>query len=507
VNPQTVIGLEIHAQLRTRSKAFCGCSTAETAEPNTQTCPVCLGHPGTLPVLNAAMPRAAVLIGRALGCSIRPESTFSRKHYFYPDLVKGYQITQFRDPICEEGKLTYRRANGKLASVRITRIHMEEDAARLKHTDDATLVDYNRAGHPLLEIVTAPEFSQPADAAAFVKALRQLLRYLGICDGDMERGSLRCDANISLRLTDGSTSARSEIKNLNSFRGVERALAWEDARQRALLAEGQRIESATLLWDEDAGTGRVMRGKESAEEYHYLPEPDLPPVLITEDMIATADQALPELPWKRRERFENQLGLPALDAEVLTAERGIADYFENVLAHCTEAADSSLPSTSTEAPHVSIDAATTEFLETAKTTANWVMGIILRDMRARGNETPDVPPARLAELLTCIRQGIVSTSAAKEVLPALRVNPDRVENIIDEMGLRQLRDTAAIRAIVDRVLAEHPKQLAQYHGGKQQLLGFFVGQVMQHSGGAADPTLVRSLLEAALSDTTSRRED
>jgi aspartyl-tRNA(Asn)/glutamyl-tRNA(Gln) amidotransferase subunit B len=471
---RTVIGLEIHAQLRTRSKAFCGCSADEGGEPNSQTCHVCLGHPGALPVLNAAMPRGAVLLGRATGCRIRPSSGFSRKHYFYPDLVKGYQITQHRDPICEDGTLPYVDADGRDATVRITRVHMEEDAARMKHTADATLVDYNRAGVPLLEIVTAPDFFRPADAAAFMRALRQLLRWLGLCDGDMERGSLRCDANISLRFPDGTTGPRSEIKNLNSFRGVERALAWEEARQRRCAMEGKALEADTLLWDEDARETRPMRGKESATEYHYLPEPDLPPVIVTGEMIADADRALPELPWQQRERFVSSCGLSAAEAALLTAERGMADYFEDVL-HLLGGGETA-----------------------AAVAAKWITGEILRDMHAHDRPEPGVSAERLAELLGCVRDGEVSISAAKEILPVLHNDPAPVETIIDAMGLRQLRDDAALRALIDDVLRAHPAQLRQYHEGKEQLFGFFMGQVMRSSGGAADPALLRRLLSAAL---------
>ena len=279
---QPVIGLEIHVQLLSRSKAFCSCGTDAHAEANTQCCPVCLGHPGALPVLNAALPRAAMQLGLATGCAIRPSSAFARKHYFYPDLPKGYQITQHEDPICHDGTMRIMNEDGELLEIGITRIHMEEDAARMQHADDATLVDYNRCGIPLLEVVTAPDFSAPEDAARFLKMLRRLVRWLGISDGNMQDGSLRCDANISLRSGEGRTGARTEIKNLNSINGVERALRWEIIRQIALLEEGQEVESATLQWDEDAGEGRIMRDKESALEYHYLTEADLPPVPVTE---------------------------------------------------------------------------------------------------------------------------------------------------------------------------------------------------------------------------------
>ncbi|MDT8325105.1 MAG: Asp-tRNA(Asn)/Glu-tRNA(Gln) amidotransferase subunit GatB [Bacteroidota bacterium] len=476
---RTVIGLEIHAQLRTRSKAFCGCSAEEGGEPNTRTCPVCLGHPGALPVLNAAMPRATVLLGRATGCRIRPQTTFSRKHYFYPDLVKGYQITQHRDPICEDGTLPYVDADGRDTAVRITRIHMEEDAARMKHTAEATLVDYNRAGVPLLEIVTAPDFSRPADAAAFMRAMRQLLRWLDLCDGDMERGSLRCDANISLQREDGSAGARSEIKNLNSFRGVERALAWEEARQRSCAMEGTPIETGTLLWDDDVRETRPMRGKESATEYHYLPEPDLPPVIVTGEMIADADRALPELPWQRRKRFVSTCGLSAEDSALLTAERGMADYFEDVL-HLLGGEEAA-----------------------AQEAANWISGEILREMHAHRRPQPGITAARLVELLRCVRDGVVSTSAAKEILPVLHDNPAPVEEIVDAMGLRQLRDDAALRAMIDDVLRAHPAQLREYLGGKQKLFAFFMGQVMRRSGGAADPNLLRRLLTVALDEAAA----
>ncbi|MCB2205552.1 Asp-tRNA(Asn)/Glu-tRNA(Gln) amidotransferase subunit GatB [bacterium] len=473
-----VIGLEIHAQLLTRSKAFCGCAVDEEAAPNTRCCPVCLGHPGAMPVLNAALPQAAVMLGSALQCDIRSTSTFSRKHYFYPDLVKGYQITQYRDPICANGAMSYINASGEADNVRLTRIHMEEDAAKMKHTEDGSLVDYNRAGTPLLEIVTAPDFDNPADAAAFMKSLRQLLRWLNLSDGDMERGSLRCDANISLRNADGSAGERTEIKNLNSFRSVERALAWEILRQRRMQESGGTIEAATLLWDEDAQEARIMRGKESAAEYHYLPEPDLPPVLVTSEMLQSARDTLPELPFERWSRYVEDFGLSPQAATTLTNEKTFSFYYEQLIKR--------LPIEN--APVIA---------------AKWMTGEVLRDMHTFGDTTPCTSATSLARLIMRVEDGTISYSAAKEVLPALRTGED-VDALIDNMELRQLHNPTLLHQYIVEILDDFPDQLAKYCEGKQQLFGFFMGQLMQRTDGRAEPITSKSLLTELLTERCAR---
>ena len=478
-----VIGLEIHAQVLTRSKAFCGCSTAVADAPNAHTCPVCLGHPGALPVLNAAVLHAAVLLGRALGSDIHPRSAFARKHYFYPDLPKGYQITQHREPVCAGGAVAFVGSDGTEHNIRLERIHIEEDAARLLHRGDATLADYNRAGIPLLEIVTTPEFTAAADAAAFMRELRRILMYCEICDGSMERGSLRCDANVSLRGPDGRPGTRTEIKNMNSFRAVERALGWEIARQRASLARGDAIASATLLWDEGAGEARIMRGKESSADYHYLPDPDLPPAVVKAELIRSADASIPELPLARQQRFVHDYALPVLDAEVLTADAVIADYFEEAVRELAAAQDDAGSSPTDESRHIAL----------AKSASNWIMGEVLRIMREAGLSEPPVSAERLAALLLLVGDETVSGSAAKQVLAAMAESDAWPAEIIDRLGLRLVRDDNALRAHVIDVLAAHPEQCAAYRSGKEKLLGFFVGQVMRRSGGA-DPKRVTALL-------------
>ncbi len=473
MNYQAVIGLEVHVQLKTDTKIFCGCSTQFGASPNSQTCPVCLGMPGALPVLNRKVVEFAIKAGLATNCRIAPRSVFARKNYFYPDLPKGYQISQFELPICQNGHLDI-EVEGETKRIGITRIHMEEDAGKLVHSDIPGLgsgsgVDLNRACTPLLEIVSEPDIRSADEAVAYLKKLHQIVVYLGICDGNMEEGSFRCDANVSV-MPVGSTTfgTRTETKNVNSFRFVKQAIEYEIERQIELIEEGGKVVQETRLFNPDSGETRSMRGKEEAHDYRYFPDPDLVPLVISNDWVEDARLTLPELPEARRNRYRAELGLSDYDAEVLTATREMAEYFEACVA--------------LSAP--------------AKGAANWVMGEVTRALNEAGKGIGECPvtPERLTALLHLIEKGTISGKIAKTVFDEMWQSDKTPEAIVEEKGLVQVSDTGAIEKIIDEILAANMGQVEEFRGGKEKVFGFFVGQVMRASKGKANPAVVNELL-------------
>ncbi len=482
-NYEPVIGLEVHAQMLTQTKAFCGCSTTFGSEPNTNVCPVCLGMPGSLPVLNGSLVDFAIRMGLAVECSIASRSVFARKNYFYPDLPKGYQISQYETPICSNGSLVIELEDGSQRRIGILRIHMEEDAGKSIHDLDAdTLVDVNRCGVPLIEIVSEPDLRSPREAYHYLLRIRQLLTYLGICDGNMEEGSFRCDANVSVRLA-GETvlGTKTEVKNMNSFRNVERALEYEIRRQTRLLEDGGRIIQETLLWDADRGVALPMRSKEEAHDYRYFPEPDLGPVLVDERRIEEVRASLPELPVTRRNRFVEQLGLPRYDADVLTAERKVADY--------VEAAVAALERITTAGRR-----------ENAKAVSNWVMTEVLRVIGEKHIPVDRFPvdPGRLAAMIALIHKGTISGKIAKEVFEEMLSSPDQPMEIVERKGLLQVSDSATLGGVITRVIERFPAQVQKYLDGNEKLFGFFVGEVMKETRGKANPGIVNTLLQKAL---------
>jgi aspartyl-tRNA(Asn)/glutamyl-tRNA(Gln) amidotransferase subunit B len=473
---EIVIGLEIHAQLATRSKIFSGASTTFGAAPNSQACLVDLGYPGVLPVLNAEAVTMAVKFGLATGCEIARRSVFARKNYFYPDLPKGYQISQYELPIVHGGKIDVVLEDGSTRTVGIVRAHLEEDAGKSLHEDFAgqSGIDLNRAGTGLLEIVSAPDLRSAAEAGAYMRKVHALVRYLEICDGNMQEGSFRCDANVSVRPR-GETKlgTRTELKNLNSFKFVEQAITIEAQRQIELIEGGGKVVQETRLYDPDREETRPMRSKEEANDYRYFPDPDLLPVVIDEQLVAAVRASLPELPDAKRERFMRDYALPAYDAGVLTAERALADYFETV-AKSTKAAP--------------------------KIAANWVMGEL---SGALNREGLSISAARLsaptlASLLDKLAAGTISGKIAKEVFEAVWAGEGTVEEIIEKRGLTQISDSASIDKLVAEVIAANPTQVEQFRAGKQQVLGFLVGQVMKASRGKANPQQVNDALRKQL---------
>ena len=474
---EPVIGLEIHAQLQTKTKIFCGCSTTFGDPPNSHVCPVCLGLPGALPVLNRTAVDYAIKAALALDCAVQAESIFARKNYFYPDLPKGYQISQYERPLALGGNLEL-TTGGRPTRVGITRIHMEEDAGKSLHegfvdSDRHTYVDFNRSGVPLIEIVTEPDMRSAEEAAEFFERLRDILTWLGVNDGNMEEGSLRCDANVSIRPKgEVKLGVKAEVKNVNSFRYLQKALEYEIERQIEVLEAGGRITQETRLWDSTSGRTVSMRSKEEAHDYRYFPEPDLPPLVVDHARVETVRKTMPELPEARRRRFVAAYGLPEYDAGVLTQSPELAGYFERVAAASGN----------------------------AKAASNWVMGELLRTMKERHVAITEVPvgPDALAALIALVERGTISTSIAKDVFAKMYESGRTADDIVKSEGLAQVDDESALAALVSDVLARNQDAAAQYRAGKNQTFGFLVGQVMKGSGGKANPKLVNQLLKREL---------
>jgi aspartyl-tRNA(Asn)/glutamyl-tRNA(Gln) amidotransferase subunit B len=471
---EPVIGLEVHAQLLTRSKMFCGCATAFGAPPNHQTCPVCQGMPGVLPVINRRAVEFGIRTARALHCRINPACRFARKHYFYPDMPKNYQISQYEAPLAEDGWLEV-EAGGRASRVGIERLHLEEDVGKLTHeggvfeTAGASLVDFNRAGVPLMEIVSRPEIRSPAEAAEYLRTLRAILRYLGVCDGNMEAGSMRCDANVSVRrIGTRELGTKVEIKNMNSFRHVRDALEHEALRQARALDRGERIVQETRLWNPERDVTVPMRSKEYAHDYRYFPDPDLVPVEPEPAWVAAIEAELPELPPARRARFADQYSLPPHDAELLTGDRALADYFEAaVRVHANP-----------------------------KALANWIGSELLRELKGDPAAvlTSPVGPAALGRLVALVDEGTISGKMAKELFERMARTGEEPDAIVRREGLRQVADEDAIARVIDEVVAAHPTVVADYRRGKKQAAGFLVGQVMKATQGKAAPQVVNRLL-------------
>lgn len=477
-NYEVVIGLEVHTELKTKSKIFCGCTTEFGGEQNTHVCPVCLGLPGVLPVLNKKVLEYAIKAGLALNCQIAEFSKFDRKNYFYPDLPKNFQTSQYDLPIAEHGQLEI-TVDGQHKTIGITRVHMEEDAGKLVHagatisTSDHSFVDYNRTGVPLCEIVSEPDMSSPEEARAYLEKIKAILEYTEVSDCKMEEGSLRCDANISLRpFGQKELGTKTEIKNMNSFKALQRALEYEIERQTEILDEGGRIIQETRTWDDAKGISLSMRSKEEAHDYRYFPEPDLVPIVVEAPWIERIKASLPELPDARQKRYVEQLGLSEYDASVITSSKYMADYFEACLGHHSD----------------------------AKAISNWLMGELSRLLNANNQDITGCPisPENLAKMLQLLDKGTISSKIAKTVFEEMYANGKDPETIVQEKGLVQISDEGAIAAIIDAVLEANPQSVADYRAGKKQSIGFLVGQVMKQTKGKANPGVVNKLLEEKL---------
>jgi aspartyl-tRNA(Asn)/glutamyl-tRNA(Gln) amidotransferase subunit B len=480
---QSTIGLEVHAQLLTDSKIFCGCSTKFGSPPNTQTCPVCLGMPGVLPVLNKKAVDYALKMVLAVGGKVNPKSVFARKNYFYPDLPKGYQISQYEQPLAEGGFIEI-QTDSSQKKIRITRIHLEEDAGKSLHPEQEsdemeTSVDMNRCGVPLLEIVSEPGISLPQEAYLYLSKLKQIVQYLGICSGNMEEGALRCDANVSVRQKGAEKfGVNTEVKNMNSFRGVEKALTYEIKRQIGILEKGGTIEKETLLWDEKKEMVFTMRSKEESHDYRYFPEPDLVTLAISGEWLDQVRKDLPELPGKMRERFIRDYRIPEYDAEVLTTSKELADYFEECVKNYTD----------------------------GKKVSNWVMTEILRELNEKKIELKDfrISPLDLAGLLREIDQGKISGKMGKEVFAEMAQTGKEASRIIEEKGLMQITDKKDLTLIIESVIKEYEENVKRYHDGEKKLFGFFVGEIMKKTKGKANPKLVNEILAEKLSKGARR---
>jgi len=473
---EAVIGLEVHAQLQTNTKIFCGCETRFGDDANSHTCPVCIGMPGVLPVLNRKAVEFVVKTGLATHCTISPFSRFARKNYFYPDLPKGYQISQYELPVCEHGYVEI-VVNGAVKRIGLTRIHLEEDAGKNLHTSEAgaSLVDLNRAGTPLMELVSEPDIRTAEEASEYLKKLRSILRYIEVSDADMEKGNFRCDANVSIRPV-GTTEfgTRAEIKNVNSFKFVQKAIEYEIKRQAQVLDDGGKVVQETRLFDSGKGVTFSMRSKEEAHDYRYFPEPDLVPIVVAWDTVESIGETIPELPDAKRERFVKDYGLPEYDSDMLTQSRALAAYFE-------------------EAAKLSGQ---------PKVISNWIMGELMRLLNSENKEIEDCPikPEKLAAMVKLIAGGVLSTKIAKTVFEEMYKTGKDAEAVVKEQGLVQVSDTGAIEQIIADVIKANPAQHADYKSGKEKLFGFFVGQVMKASKGKANPDMVNQLLKKKLSE-------
>jgi aspartyl-tRNA(Asn)/glutamyl-tRNA(Gln) amidotransferase subunit B len=474
---EPVIGLEVHAQLLTQSKIFCGCSTAFGEEPNTLTCPVCTGQPGSLPVVNRKAVEFAIKLGLATSCKITPYSVFARKNYFYPDLPKGYQISMYEHPLAEDGHIEI-NSQGQKQRIRIIRIHMEEDAGKLKHGETSEMaafsyVDFNRTGIPLVEIVSGPDIRSPQEAGDYLRKLRSVLQYLEISTGNMEEGNFRCDANVSVRLEGQKEfGTRTELKNMNSFRFVEKALEYEIKRQIKILEDGEKVVQETRLWDTNQGVTVSMRGKEEAHDYRYFPDPDLVPLRIDESWVEEIRGDLPELPMEKMERFVADYGIPEYDAEILTSTKAMANYFE----------------------------ACAKLFPEPKTVSNWIMGDLLKELKRDEREIDQCPvtPKYLSEMLSMIKEGMISGKIAKDVFEEMYRTGDSPSNIVQAKGWTQILDKSEIEKAIERATEGNPKQVEDYRKGKEKLFGFFVGEVMKQTKGKANPKLVNELLKEKL---------